>query len=118
MLEGILALIETTVVAESGDCFARMGTWELEIEIAYVASKNQRKQAAADVAAYTAAAASFLLQIGLHKLAAVSQQHDFEGGSVHETVAGAFDVAVGYGLDMSEQVVVSSDWKRQNHPVH
>lgn len=34
-----------------------------------------------------------------------------------ETVAGAFDVAVGYGLDMSEQVV-SSDWKRQNHPVH
>lgn len=73
MLEGILVLAETKVGAASGDCFAWTGTWELEIEIAYVASKNQRVQAAADVAAYTAAAAAFLLQVGLHKLAAVSQ---------------------------------------------
>lgn len=65
-----MVLAETKVVAASGDCFAGMGTWELEIEIAYVASKNQRLEPAADVAAYTAA---FLLQVGLHKLAAASQ---------------------------------------------
>lgn len=60
-------------MAESGECFARMGTWELEFEIVHVTSKNQRQQAV-DVAAYTVAAApAFLLQIALHKLAAVSQ---------------------------------------------